>query len=83
MEWEEDIERYLEKNLADFLYDQLSDIKGNDIMVHKSHKFMALLDKLSSKIRCDMSSFIKVRSASIIDEEAENIKSEAISWFKD
>ncbi len=76
MEWEEQIEEELCKNLSNFLYNELSEIDCNEIMIYKSDKYMDMVDKLNSQICGEIAEFIKLRTASIIDEKANDLKSE-------
>lgn len=82
MPWEEQIEEKLDKNLASFLESKLSEIDCTQIQLYESDKLSDLIDRLSSKIRCEVAEFVKARSASIIDEKAEEIRQEAESWVK-
>lgn len=83
MEWEQQLEEKLSKNVSDFLLNKLSEIDCTEIMINRSDKFMDLIDGLNVKIRCEIAEFVKLRAASIVDEEAENIKAKAKSWLKE
>lgn len=82
MEWEELIEGELIRNLSDFLYAKLSEIDCNKIMIHRSDKYMDMVDELNSQICKEIEKFIKFRTASIIDERSSYLKSKAKSLIK-
>lgn len=78
----EEIERRLDRNLSDFLESKLPDVDCTKIHLHRSDKFMDLLDKLGLQIRHETTEFIKARIDSIINEKAVEIEQEARSWVK-
>lgn len=82
MPWDEQLEEKLDRNLANFLESNLSEMDCTQIQLHESDKLAGLIDRLELQIRCETAEFVEARAVSIIKEKAEEIRREAESWVR-